>query len=86
MVTARPAIPLKPASIPAGAFQTPRAASVAAQIPAEMPHEAKVPIRLPFSESASSTRGKYMTAFRALVPLIPIAEKSFSTPRPSAAV
>ena len=44
--------------MPAGAFQTPRWASVRATMPAMAPQGAKLPSRPSFSGSASRNRGK----------------------------
>ncbi len=60
--TVRPATPVRVASSPAGAFQTPRCASVRANTPATAPHGANVASRFSRSGSAARMRGKYSAA------------------------
>ena len=62
-------MPVSDASVPAGAFQTPREASVAAMTPAMVPQGGTV-ISSPFCDgSAIWTFGKYTAAFAAVVPV-----------------
>ncbi|CAM5615253.1 hypothetical protein RLIN73S_03768 [Rhodanobacter lindaniclasticus] len=71
--TAKPCTPFSAASMPAGAFHTPRWVSVRAITPATMPQGTKVsswPWRF---GSDSITRGKYSAALRAATPLRPSA-------------
>src|SRR6266536_4227370 len=58
-----PFTPANPASVPAGAFHTPRVASVRAYTPAMTPHGAKVRSCILFSGSGKRKRGKYAAAF-----------------------
>ncbi len=72
-VAASPCTPFNAASMPAGAFHTPRCVSVRAITPATMPQGTKVsswPWRF---GSDSITRGKYSAALRAASPLSPSA-------------
>ncbi len=56
--TLRPTTPLSPASVPAGAFHTPRLASVRAYTPATAPLATKVSVAPPRSGSGRLMRGK----------------------------
>src|SRR5439155_7246337 len=58
-----PSTPCNPASVPAGAFQTPRAASVRANVPATAPQGANACRLLSCSGSGISSRGKYTAAW-----------------------
>ena len=55
---ARPLAPATPASMPAGAFHTPRAPSVRAMIPATAPEGTNSPIAPSRSGSGRRIRGK----------------------------
>ena len=59
-----PVTPASPASMPAGAFQTPRVTSVVAKMPAMMPAAENTRSRLLLSGSGMSTRGKYANVLR----------------------
>ncbi len=69
MVTWSPATPVSAASVPAGAFHTPRCASVRAMTPAIMPLAGNVSICPSSMASACLTRGKKTAAFRAASPV-----------------
>src|SRR5205809_1241107 len=58
-----PCTPAIPASVPGGAFQTPRVASVRAYTPAMTPHGARVRNFILLSGSDKRRRGKYAAAF-----------------------
>ena len=64
----RPATPSSPASVPAGAFQTPRCASVRAITPAIMPLAGNVSIWPSSIGSACLIRGKNTAPLRAASP------------------
>ena len=68
--TVKPTTLLSVAASPAGAFQTPRCASVWANIPARAPQAAKSSTRLLCSGFASRSRGKKIAALRLFVPTL----------------
>src|SRR5439155_24688944 len=63
--TSSPVAPTSPVSVPAGAFHTPRAASVRAYTPATHPLGGNGRTRLSSFGSADRTHGKYSAELRA---------------------
>jgi len=66
--TVSPDVPLSEASIPAGAFHTPRCVSVLAMTPATIRKARMCPLPVQVRGRNSFTRGKYSAAFRAPPP------------------